>query len=407
MTQTMAEFNDAFIEADNCEDWGAAYELAERASEQHPRDAHAWAMRARAHLKRGDEDASAQDVQQALKRDPQCALALATQSVLLDNNGRSREAMELLNRAIASGAPNANLLIARGWQLRQAGQLEAALNDFQQAMRLAPNDQRATTNSAALLGDLGRNHEAIALWNEAGRAAPHNGMLGYNAGTSLLQLGEYQLAIAHLDRARQLLGPTNAVQMNRALTLQYLDRHQEAIDEWLDLLKREPEWDWVLSGLGRSYHHLGDAANAKRYFTRMDTVNGDLEGTIAYGWLLFNRSTGKELLKLVEPHARKPNAPPEIVRMMGMAKRWLGQYDEAREWMEQNIAAHEDYAPSHGDLAVVLQENFQENEAALQHVQVAIALDPQSTYFRSIHESLVKEMNAPKKSGWLKRMFGG
>ena len=93
--------------------------------------------------------------------------------------------------------------------------------------------------------------------------------------------------------------------------------------------------------------------------------------------------------------------------MMGMAKRWLGQYDEAREWMEQNIAAHEDYAPSHGDLAVVLQENFQENEAALQHVQVAIALDPQSTYFRSIHESLVKEMNAPKKSGWLKRMFGG
>ena len=151
MTQTMAEFNDAFIEADNCEDWGAAYELAERASEQHLRDAQAWAMRARAHLKRGDEDASAQDVQQALKRDPQCALALATQSVLLDNNGRSREAMELLNRAIASGAPNANLLIARGWQLRQAGQLEAALYDSQQVMRLAPNDQRATTNSAALL----------------------------------------------------------------------------------------------------------------------------------------------------------------------------------------------------------------------------------------------------------------
>ena len=56
---------------------------------------------------------------------------------------------------------------------------------------------------------------------------------------------------------------------------------------------------------------------------------------------------------------------------------------------------------------MVLQENFQENEAALQHVQVAIALDPQSTYFRSIHESLVKEMNAPKKRGWLKRMFGG
>ncbi len=66
--------------------------------------------------------------------------------------------------------------------------------------------------------------EMASFFDQAAHQAPDYGMLAYNAGTMLYEVDEFDRAIVHLDRARELLGEQNAVQMNRALTLQQMGR---------------------------------------------------------------------------------------------------------------------------------------------------------------------------------------
>lgn len=407
----MQSLIDQFIEADNYEDWGSAMQIAEQAVFQHPNDAGAWALRARAHWRLGDTQAADADVSRALSIDPQCGLAIATQAGRVFDEGDARTSARMLDDAIKRVPPHANLHIARGFQRMQTGDHRGAIQDFKRAIELAPNYQRSYVNTASLLTEAGHADEALEFWDQAARTAPGNGQLAYNAGTALFQAEHYDRALAHLDRARQLLGERNDVQMNRASALQRLGRHQEAIDEWLSLYQREPDWDWVLRGLAESYYRLGDLENARRYSTELDRVDGGRAGAVKLGWLLFHDKRSEELIAHVQPLLTTEPMHPEFGQMMGMSLRRLERHDEALDWMERNVAQNPQYHYARGDLAKLLSEIYARHDEALAHIQTAMTLGPDSSFYPDVHAEILERINGPKKSaskgGFFRRLFGG
>ncbi|QIL82059.1 tetratricopeptide repeat protein [Diaphorobacter sp. HDW4A] len=402
-------FIEDFLAADNHDDWRAAIEVAGQAVTQCPGIAQAFAMRARAHWRLGEIDACDSDIAHALQLDPRCALAIATQAARMDDEGQTRQAMATLDEAIRALPGDARLHIARGWIHQENDHANQALLDYRQAIALDPQNMRGYVNAAALLDSMGRNGEAADLWHNGALSCGDNGQLAYNAGTALYQQKDYERAIVHLDRARQIIGERNDVQMNRAQTLQMLGRHQEAVDEWLLLYRREPHWDWVLNGLVESCYRLGDNANAQRFRWELDQLSRDHEGTVKLGWLLFHDRKSEELIELVEPLAKDAHARPEFGQMMGMSLRRQEKYPEALQWMERNVATHDDYHWARGDLANLLSEIYGRHDEALKHIQIALSMSPESTFYRRVHGEILERKNggSTRKGGWLKRLFGG
>ena len=408
MTPLSPQLIDDFRRADNNDDWLRALQIAQQAISESPNNARAHAMSARAHWRLGEIAECDADVARALQLDANCALAIATQAGRMADEEQTRQAIAQLDAAIDKLPGDASLHIARGWQHQESDRLNEALRDYQQAMALDPQNMRGYVNAAAVLHSLGRNSEAADLWDNGANACPDNGQLAYNAGTALYQQRDYERAIGHLDRARQLIGERNDVQLNRAQTLQMLGRHQEAIDEWQQLYRREPHWDWVLNGLIESYYRLDDKANAQRYSWELDQLSGDHEGTVKLGWLLFHDRKSEELIELVEPLAKATHSRPEFGQMMGMSLRRQEKYPEALQWMERTVATHEDYHWARGDLANILSEIYSRHDEALKHIQIAISMAPDSAFYRRVHGEILERKNGPgKKGGWLKRLFGG
>lgn len=409
MTPLSPYLIDDFRSADNSDDWPLALQIAERAVAECPGSAQAFAMRARAFWKLGEIRACDIDADHALQLDPRCALAVATKAARMSDEGQISQALVMLDQAIDQLPGDASLHIARGWQRQENGQLNDALHDYHQAIALEPQDLRGYVNAAAVLNSLGRNNEAAELWNSGASACPDNGQLAYNAGTALYGQRNYQLAIGHLDRARRIIGERNDVQMNRARTLQQLGRHQDAIDEWLQLYRREPRWDWVLDGLVESYYRLNDEANAQRFRWELDQLSGDHEGVVKIGWLLFHDRRSEELIALVEPLAKATHSRPEFGQMMGMSLRRQEKYPEALQWMERTVATHEDYHWARGDLANLLSEIYGRHDEALKHIQIALSMGPDSSFYRRVHDEILERRKAAsaQKGGWLKRLFGG
>jgi tetratricopeptide (TPR) repeat protein len=83
----------------------------------------------------------------------------------------------------------------------QAGRLLEAISQYEQALRLKPDDAQAHSNLGVALRRIGRNEEAIAQYNEALRLKPDDAEALYNLGNALADQGRSAEALAHYQKA--------------------------------------------------------------------------------------------------------------------------------------------------------------------------------------------------------------
>lgn len=122
------------------------------------------------------------------------------------------------------------------------------------------NDDRVT--AAAIHSILGVDapedtEQRIAALQRTAALAPTDGLLQYNCGTTLYLLGAFSESTVLLRRALDLSGPSNSVQHNLALALMQVGELEAALSVWLDVLQREPDWSWVLASAAEVLDRLG------------------------------------------------------------------------------------------------------------------------------------------------------
>jgi Flp pilus assembly protein TadD len=91
-----------------------------------------------------------------------------------------------------------------GTKLIEQGKTDAAIAEFQKALRLDPNHFPARLNLAYALEQVGRIEDAIASYREAVRIESNNFFAHNNLGVLYDKKGRYELAIAEFESALKI-----------------------------------------------------------------------------------------------------------------------------------------------------------------------------------------------------------
>ncbi len=197
-----------------------------------------------ASLARADALASASRIEEALKAYRLLASDLADSPEPLLRMGnllrwerRFEESREAYDQAVLrSGEPEARdwlLYYFRGISNERSGHWEAAEADFQQALKLRPEQPQVLNYLGYSWVDRGENlAEARSMLERAVDLRPQDGYIVDSLGWALYRLGDFEAAVTQLERAVEL-EPGQAV-INDHLGDAYwrVGRKREAIIQW-------------------------------------------------------------------------------------------------------------------------------------------------------------------------------
>ncbi len=272
---------------------------------------------------------------------------------LLENRGRSSDATDAIEhyRSVLSLKPYLNPTaltrivvtdVKLGIALGKKGQIDEAINRFQEAVRLKPDFVDAYYNLGFALSMKGLTDEAIAEFQKALRLQPDDADAHSNLGNALFRKGQIDEAIGQYREALRLKPGLAEIRYYLGAALYRKGETDEAIRQFEEALRLKPDYAEAHYGLGTAYNQ-----------------NGQTDAAI---------SQYREAIRL------KPDFF-EVYNNLGFVLGKKGQTDEAARQLQEAIRLKPDYAEAHNNLGIVLGKKRQTDEAISQF-QEAIRLKP-------------------------------
>jgi tetratricopeptide (TPR) repeat protein len=123
--------------------------------------------------------------------------------------------------------------------------LPRAIENYQRVVELAPHWIEAHINLGVAYYQLGHLSDARAAFISAVQIDPLNGISRYNLGCTLEELGEFDEAIDHLERAARAMPAHADVHFNLALAYEKRRKRTAARAQWELYLKFAPSGPWA------------------------------------------------------------------------------------------------------------------------------------------------------------------
>jgi tetratricopeptide (TPR) repeat protein len=175
-------------------------------------------------LRGGDFDRAIADFDQAIKLQPDSALAYHHRGNAWSGKGELDRALADYEAAIRLDPSNPALFRDRGVLRRHHGDLDGALVDFDHAIRLGFSDAGAYNERGLVWQDKKRHERAIADFNQALKINPNLASALVNRGIAWRSKGDFNRAIADFDAAIGMDPNMPVAYYNRALARS--DKHE-------------------------------------------------------------------------------------------------------------------------------------------------------------------------------------
>lgn len=318
----------------------------------------------------------------------------------------------------------------QGLALAQSGQLAAAVEAFDQAIRIDPEDARFWFQQAQVLERLGRHEEALLSYTQAVTLEPTPPIL-LGQCTALNQTGQYQAALEAcqralstnpteipqglaqiwLQQAQALTGlgrypaalaaanqairlhPENAAAWNsRGVVLWYLGNGEGAIAALEQATELAPDNALAWANQGRVFRTLKQFERSLAAYDKaleIDGMNPDL-------WA--NRSVAQWYLEQYEPALASADRAIELddQSYLGWYNRAtalfsLGRYADAGRAYQQAIRIHPNNADAWTGMGVVLAQLNRPDEAR-RVLAKALELDP----YQRVAQSTLRTLPPPR-----------
>ena len=177
----------------------------------------------------------------------------------LDNPDR---AIEDFDQAINLDPENAEAHEGRGFAYLDLDLPEQALGDFDEAIRLDPGFAHAHGGRGVAHERLGQMDEAMAAYDQAIRLDPERALFYRARGSLQFDLREYRYAINDFDRAIEIEPELAWTYAALGQTLQRLGRPAEAIESFDHAIALDPEQSWYYAERGNAYADLDQQERA-------------------------------------------------------------------------------------------------------------------------------------------------
>ncbi len=219
-----------------------------------------------------------------LQSQPQHFDALQLLATLAAQRKNSAAAVELFDQALRIDPNHAGVLVNRGVALRDLQRFDEALESYDRALRIRPDDADALNNRGVTLRDLNRHAQALESYDRALRIKPDHADALNNRGNALVDLRRPDEALESYDRALRIKPGYAEAFNNLGRALRDLKRLDEALESYDHALRIRPDYVDALYNRGNASSALNRLAEALESYGRALKIKPDHE--FLYGtWL--------------------------------------------------------------------------------------------------------------------------
>jgi tetratricopeptide (TPR) repeat protein len=208
-----------------------------------------------------------------LERNPDAWPAINDQGNDLMEEGRVTEALEYYQRALKIYPQDPDIITNVGSALARTGQLPEAMQKYQEALRLQPNHMRAHMNLGNVLLQTGRTHDAIAEYQKALALDPDNAPARYNLGNAFFQAGRFSEAVDQYGMALAARPNEIVIWINMGAALQQMGLLSDAMDHYQKALQLDPQSAEAHAGFGSVLEQLGRIPEAMAQYQTVLQLN--------------------------------------------------------------------------------------------------------------------------------------
>jgi tetratricopeptide (TPR) repeat protein len=148
-----------------------------------------------------------------------------------------------------------------------------AIGQFEQALRLNPNDVNVPVNMANALLYAGRFEEAIGYYEKALRIDPDNPYAHYNLGVALVNTGRPARAIEYFEQALRINPDYAEAHVILGSVLYDQGKAPEAIEHWEKALKINPSFVEAHYNLANAFLQGGRLEDAIEHYEQALKIN--------------------------------------------------------------------------------------------------------------------------------------
>jgi Flp pilus assembly protein TadD len=180
-----------------------------------------------------------------------CAEAYSNLGTALYQTGKREEAVEHYQQALRLNPDNAEAHSYLGFALAQAGKIEEAIAQYEQALRVKPDYAEAHYNLGVALAQSSRMPEAIAQWEQAVRIKPDYAEAYCDLGVALARSGRIPEAIVHWEQALRIKPDYAEAHCDLGIALGQAGRIGEAVGHLEQALRIKPDFTLAQDALAR------------------------------------------------------------------------------------------------------------------------------------------------------------
>jgi tetratricopeptide (TPR) repeat protein len=276
-------------------------------------------------------------------------------------------------------AKNPNAWVARnnlGIDLVQAGKIQEAILQFEQALQIRPDYPQAHNNLGNRLAQSGRIQEAIAHYEQALRIKPDYVEAHNNLGVVLNGQGKVPQAIAHYEQALRIEPDSAEVHNNLGVALSHVGRVQDAIAHFEQALRCKPDSAEAFNILGNALLRTGKTKEAITHFEqalRIKPTYAEAHNDLGNALLRSGR-----IQDAINEYGQAVRLKPGFAEghyNLANALIQTGQIQGAIEHYEAMLRIEPGSAPAHNNLGAAL---FQVGRVqdAIWHFEEALRLKP-------------------------------